>query len=76
LKEIDGNPLYRAIGTNNRIRESKVRIHKESDDMPTGNIQVDETGNPITEKTWPLNLEQKRPKSIDLSVVSFKLSQI
>jgi hypothetical protein len=46
-----------------------VRIHKESDDMPTGKLLVDEEGNPIEEKTWPLNLEQKKPKPIDSSVV-------
>jgi hypothetical protein len=61
-------------GTDNRIRESKVRIHKEADDMPTGSIQVDEAGNPITQKSWPLNLELKRPKPIDSSAVSYNLS--
>ena len=34
--------------------------------MPTGKLLVDET---IEEKTWPLNLEQKKPKPIDPSVV-------
>lgn len=41
--------------------------------MPARQMLLDEEGNPIKEKTWPLNLEQKRPKPIDLSVVSPKL---
>ena len=42
-------------------------MHKEADDMPTGNIKVDEAI-PEEEKTWPLN-EQKRPPPIDPSLV-------
>jgi hypothetical protein len=55
----------------NRIRESKVRIHKEADDMPTGKLSIDEAENLMEEKTWPLNSEAKRPKSLDLSKVNF-----
>ena len=51
-----------------RMRESKVRVHKESDDMPTVTLQLEE--GQIEEKSWSLNLEQKRPNPIDLSVVS------
>jgi hypothetical protein len=48
-----------------RARESKVRVHKEADDMPTGSIVVNDPGE---QKVWPLNLQQK-PKPIDPSVV-------
>ena len=51
--------------TDFRIRESKVRVHKEADDMPTGSIIVND---PVEAKVWPLNLEQ-RPKPNDPSVV-------
>lgn len=55
-----------------RMRESRVRTHKEADDMPTGNIPVDENAQPknsFEEKTWPLNIDLKKAKREGLSVV-------
>ena len=55
-----------------RMRESRVRTHKEADDMPTGNIPFDENVQPknsFEEKTWPLNIDLKKAKREGLSVV-------
>jgi len=48
-----------------RLRESKVRTHKEADDMPAGSLKVE---NPVTEETWPLN-ENEKSRLERLSVV-------
>jgi hypothetical protein len=53
--------------TYSRIRESRVRTHKESDDMPTGTLLVEQKS--FEKETWPLNLDLKKAKHNSLSVV-------
>ena len=52
---------------NDRIRESRVKTHKEADDMPTGTLLVEQKS--FEKETWPLNIDPKKAKHNSLSVV-------
>jgi len=53
----------RPLEGDRRIRESRVRTHKESDEMPTGNLVVEESIKE-EEKTWPLGIDVQKTKSV------------
>jgi hypothetical protein len=69
MRPLEGDRRYSLsdVIPNNRIRESKVRNHKEADDMPTGQLLVEQKS--FEKETWPLNIDLKKAKHNSLSVV-------
>jgi hypothetical protein len=74
MRPLEGDRRYQItwVGTDDRLRESRVKTHKEADDMPTGNILVEQKS--FEEKTWPLNIDVQKAKADRLSVVPPPLS--